>query len=70
VNTTFTAHVDPPRKLGGQLLVWLKSAVFVPPMPKPLMESDDDPAFEIVIVCGALAVPELCAAKCTLAGEI
>ena len=69
-NTTLTAQLAAAPKLGGQLLVWEKSAAFAPVMLIPLMESGPPPPLSKVSVCAGLGIPTLCGAKVRLAGEI
>jgi hypothetical protein len=70
VNTTLNVQLAAARKLGGQLFVSEKSAAFAPLTLTPLIESDAALAFSTVTVCGALAIPTLCAEKFRLDGEI
>jgi hypothetical protein len=67
---TPTVQLAPGARLGGQLLVSLKSAAFVPVTLIPLIESGPAPLLRTVMVCAALGMPTLCGAKLRLEGEI
>jgi hypothetical protein len=69
-NITLTVQLAAARRLGGQLLVWEKSAAFVPVILTPLIESVPALLFSRVTSCAALGIPTLCGAKLTLAGAI
>jgi hypothetical protein len=69
-NTTFTVQLAAAPKLGGQLLVWEKSAAFAPVMLIPFMESGPPLPLSKVSACAGLGIPTLCGAKVRLAGEI
>jgi len=69
VNITFTVHVAPPRKLGGQLFDCAKLFAFRPDTLMLFTASEADPVFNSVIACTGLAIPTLCAPKFKLAGD-
>jgi hypothetical protein len=69
VNTTLNVQLAAARKLGGQLFVSEKSPAFTPLTLTPLIESGAALAFSTATVCGALAIPTLCAEKFRLDGE-
>jgi hypothetical protein len=71
VNVTETVHVALTASVAGaigQVLVWAKSAAFVPVIAMPLIESGDVPELWTVSVWDVLVVPTRCEPRARLVG--
>jgi hypothetical protein len=68
VNVTAIVQVDPAASVEAQVVVWAKSAVFVPMTLTPEMDRVAVPGFDNVNVCAALVLPTIVLGKDTVDG--
>ena len=69
VKETLIVQFPPAETLLPQVLVWLKSPLFVPVKPMLLIVRAELRLFVKVTICGELVVPTTCEAKVRLVGE-